>query len=210
MPRLRHTPAARAPALRRGALACSLLTLAACGQVQVRTLATGEVERPAYALGGGSMAQLRDEAQRLCPNGAEVLRQSQRIDGARGSPPAESWYGRWWQATQTTVAPPRHDAQLLVLCQATPGSGQLARLPEPVPPAAAASQSAAQGLAAHGQPKASGSAAPVGEGELRDGLTAALSRAAVRSAAEPAPGPAPQPVSARKPMRASSAPVLTY
>jgi len=153
--------------------------LAACGNIQVRPLATGVVEQPAYQLSGSSLSALRTEAQRLCPNGAEVLRHAQRIDDGHDSAQAERWYGRWWQQTRSTLAPANQEAQLVVLCQPVPGSSVLAKAPDPVLAAEAAKKAAGPNASSVNKPP---SLAPVGEGDLRDGMSAALTTSAVRSA----------------------------
>lgn len=170
------------------------LWLVGCGNVQVRPLATGALERPAYELAGRSLDSLRDEARRLCPNGAEVMRAAQRIDGAHGasSLPAEHWYSRWWQATRMTVAPAHGEAQLVVLCQPVTGASGLAAAPASTAPSAPARATAADADAAH---------------DLRSGMTAALPAAAVNSAR---PGRAPATIPAPGGPRPASAPVLTY
>ncbi|MDT7834656.1 hypothetical protein [Aquabacterium sp. OR-4] len=194
-----------------GPLAASLLC--GCGGIQVRPLATGQVEQPAYQLNGQNLAQLRSEAQRLCPQGAEVLREAQRLESGHDAPGPSRW-SRWAHEAQLRLAPATQEAQLLVLCQRMPG---MAALPPkmmakaPVPAASAAAD------AVDGSAKPASSAAtprpmpvsPVGEGDVRDGQLAALPPVAVRSpTTEPTPEPKPKP--ARRPMRASSAPVLSY
>lgn len=199
----------------RCALGLITLGLAGCGNVKVRPLATGDVERPAYQLAGATLEQLRQETQRLCPEGADVLRHALRVDGGRGEARADAWYGRWWQAAQSAVAPPSQDAQLLVVCQTQPGSAQLAKA---MPTAATAPATAPAAQLNAPRPA---SPAPVGEGEARDGQSAAMPRAAVRSAQAGTPALAPGPgaaeagkpavkAAAARPMRASSAPVLSY
>lgn len=197
-------------ALSRAVLSRAMLALpallAACGQMQVRSLATGAVERPAYQLSGASVAQLRGEAQRLCPNGADILRQSQRTDSGHDGSVAEAWYGRWWQQTRTTLAPESKQSQLMVLCQPLAGSATLAKVPDA---AATAASAALATVSADKAAAAMRSTAPVGEGDLRDGLSAALAPSAVRST-EAAGTAKSARTSARSPTRAASAPLLTY
>lgn len=189
--------------------ACLAAGLGGCGQVQVRPLATGVVEQPAYMLRGETLAQLRSEAQRLCPQGAEVLRQTQRIDGGHESAAAAHWSTRWLLQAQQRMAPPSQEAQLMVLCQAMPGDAVLAKAPVPAAAASTPATLSPRGSGAapeHGRVAAG--ASPVGEGDVRDGLSAALPAAGVRQAEAPT---GVRPVAAsRKPARASSAPVLTY
>lgn len=204
-------PVVTARAARRlGLLAAGLaLGLSGCGQVQVRPLATGVVEQPAYMLSGQTVAQLRGEAQRLCPQGAEVLRQAQRVDGGHESAAAAHWSTRWLLQAQQRLAPPSQQAQLMVLCQPMPGDAMLARAPIP---AVAASQPVAMAQLAPGAApdglRGAAALSPVGEGDVRDGSSAALPATGVRqpdaAAATRAPG------ASRRPSRASSAPVLSY
>lgn len=173
-------------------IAVAAAQMGACGNLQVRPLATGVPDRPAYALAGRSLDKLRDEAQRLCPSGAEVLRSAQRLDGGRGvAEPSANWYGRWWQTTQATLAPPDGQAQLVVLCQSIPGGTTLAALPPPAPPRPATASlsvpgpgAAAEAAAAPDQVEPGGARparkstlqglglAPVGEGDLRSAVQA--------------------------------------
>jgi hypothetical protein len=90
--------------------------LAGCASgPDVQTLATGRADVSAYTLNGSDLAQLREEAQRLCPLGGEVLRQS-----AQGTPWPAPADGRWRRALQTTALwldPPQRSAQLVVVCR---------------------------------------------------------------------------------------------
>lgn len=189
--------------------ACSGAGLIGCGQVQVRPLATGVVEQPAYMLSGETLAQLRSEAQRLCPQGAEVLRQAQRVDGGHESAAAAHWSTRWLLQAQQRMAPPSQGAQLTVLCQPMPGDAMLAKAP--IPAAASSSPAALNSRvagAAPDGPRGAAGLSPVGEGDVRDGMSAALPATGVRQGEAPA-GTAPV-LASRKPTRASSAPVLSY
>ncbi|MBL8353167.1 MAG: hypothetical protein JNL87_22975 [Burkholderiaceae bacterium] len=118
------------------------MTLSGCASyLEVRSLATGRADQPAYELSGSEPAALHQEASRLCPQGADILRQAvqaqrPQVDGSmsqRLGLPAE------W------LEPPRRTAQLVVLCHASP-SGLLASAAHP--PASAASAGAVERPAA--------------------------------------------------------------
>lgn len=99
---------------------CVPLLVAGCGSMMdVRPLATGRADVAAYELSGTQLAPLRREAQRLCPQGGEILRQAGRdqqpeaIDGRmRG----------WVNTSREWLSPPIRNAQLVVLCRESPGS----------------------------------------------------------------------------------------
>lgn len=103
-------------------------TLCSCASyLEVRSLATGRADQAAYELTGSEAAALQQEASRLCPQGAEILRQAvqaqrPQVDGSAsqrlGLP------GEW-------LEPPRRTAQLVVLCHESPPGLLLgaARLP---------------------------------------------------------------------------------
>ena len=78
-------------------------------QVRSQITAAGQ---PAHELRGSSLALLQQEVQRLCPNGAVVLRQSQTKQLNEREP---SFVQRW---TVEWADPPRNDAQLHVVCSA--------------------------------------------------------------------------------------------
>jgi hypothetical protein len=87
--------------------------------LEVQTLATGRNDVSAYALSGTDLEALRREAQRMCPLGGEILRQS----GRQQRP--EPVDGRWRKALQATaqwIDPPQQAAQLVLLCR-EPGDG---------------------------------------------------------------------------------------
>ena len=98
---------------------CAPLLVAGCGSMMdVRPLATGRADVAAYELTGAELAPLRREAQRLCPQGGEILRQAGRdqrpeaIDGR---------VRRWMNASGEWLTPPVRNAQLVVLCRESPG-----------------------------------------------------------------------------------------
>ncbi len=95
-------------------LLVSILALTGCAsQVRIAPLATGRIDVAAYELRGPSLDAVRHEAARLCPQGAEVLRQSQ--SGAV-TLPAASMLQRVGVLVDT-LDPPRTEAQLMVLCK---------------------------------------------------------------------------------------------
>jgi len=105
--------------------------------MEVRPLATGQVERAAYELSGATLDSLRREAQKLCPAGADVVRQA-----AVGQVP-EAISGRWqrWlKVASDVVDPPPQQAQLVVVCRAAASGLTAALAPMPVPAVAAASK----------------------------------------------------------------------
>ena len=89
--------------------------LAACsGTLDVRSLATERADVSAFELTGRDLATLRREASQLCPQGAEILRQSaheQRLE------PVDSRLDQWVQVSSSWITPPERKAQLLVLCK---------------------------------------------------------------------------------------------
>jgi len=121
--RQRSNPRALAMVVVSGLLA----VLTGCAtKPQVQSLATGRSDLSAHALTGQDLDTLRREAQRLCPLGGEILRQS-------GQPePRVPTGSRWHVLLDTTVqwfdAPPASSpaAQLVVLCREP---GDHARLP---------------------------------------------------------------------------------
>jgi hypothetical protein len=109
--------------------------------MDIRPLATGRSDVLAFELTGTDVAPLRREAQRLCPQGGEILRQAgrdqqpEKIDGRlRG----------WIQAGNEWIAPPQRAAQLVVLCREAPGAHLLAAA---APAAEAASAPATEAAA---------------------------------------------------------------
>jgi hypothetical protein len=118
------------------AVVLALLGLSGCAtQPDVRPLATGRADVSAYELNGGDLHALRQAAQRLCPLGGEIMRES----GHSLPPDAEA--GRWRSTVNTLAAwiePPRRAAQMVVLCR-EPGDRQRLQPQLPRPPAAASS-----------------------------------------------------------------------
>lgn len=71
--------------------------------------ATGQ---PAYELRGSNLQVLQAQVQRLCPNGADVLRQTQRFERPETEP---GLVKRW---TVELIDPPHTEAQMQVVCRA--------------------------------------------------------------------------------------------
>lgn len=124
--------------------AAVLAGLCGCAsQMEIRALATESPERGAYELNGSNLDALRREAQRLCPGGADVLRQAssgQRAEVERGR------WTRWLNVAGDFVEPPQQQAQLLVMCQPL-ANGSMASLP-PLPPQQASVPERAEPVAA--------------------------------------------------------------
>ena len=137
-PRWRHTRCLPALGL--------ALSLGGCTSMQdVRSLATGRSDVSVYELNGSDLVALRDEAQRLCPLGGEILRQA-------GPPvPPGQPTGRWAQALNSAAAwaePPRQTAQLVVVCREPGDRFRLQAVAAAAAPASAAAAPAAGHLAA--------------------------------------------------------------
>lgn len=117
-------------------LVCSLaLALGACASpLAVRSLATGRADLAAYELTGSEPAALRQLALRLCPRGAEILREGAH---AQRPQPAEGSGSQWLAAASDWVDPPQRSAQLVVLCHETPGGSVLSAARPAVPAASA-------------------------------------------------------------------------
>jgi hypothetical protein len=117
--------------LRRAWLAATgTALLGACvSPPHVQTLATGRPDVSAWALQGEDLDQLRRTAQRLCPLGGEIVRQS-----ARGQRP-EPADGALRQALQSTAQwfdEPQRSAQLVLLCREAGDRMRLAPTPAAV------------------------------------------------------------------------------
>lgn len=94
------------------ALAC-VVSLAACAgprmDIRPQISANGQ---PAYELRGSNLQVLQAQVQRLCPNGADVLRQTQRFE----RPETEPGFVKRW--TVELIDPPHTEAQMQVVCRA--------------------------------------------------------------------------------------------
>ena len=104
---------------RLGLIAAPLLASGCGSMMDVRPLATGRAEVAAYELTGSELAPLRREAQRLCPQGGEILRQAGRDQRPEA---VDGRLRRWVNASSEWLTPPARNAQLVVLCRASPGS----------------------------------------------------------------------------------------
>lgn len=98
-------------------VACGLAAGSGCSTgLEVRHLATGRVDTEAFELRGPDLDQLRREALRRCPQGAEVLRQAER-DQRAASAGADGRIERWMTRAAAWVDPPQREAQLLLVCK---------------------------------------------------------------------------------------------
>ena len=143
LPEVARLPRLPRPTLLWHAAGWALLGLcSACSTViEVRPLATGRVDVSAFELRGPTVPAFRDQASQLCPQGAEVLRQSARDQVALVDP------GRinlWLNTASSWFEPPLREAQLMIVCKPAPGDAQLqavvssATRDVPATPAAAA------------------------------------------------------------------------
>jgi hypothetical protein len=124
-----------------------LAMLAGCANgPDVQSLATGRSDVMGYTLNGSNLESLRQEVRRLCPKGAEVLRQSSQ--GTQLPAPAETRWRRAFQTTAQFLDPPPSAAQMVILCRDVGDRLQLAHVPEKTAteraPAPKAAQAAAQ------------------------------------------------------------------
>ena len=105
------------------------LVMGCAATVEVRPLATGHVDIAAFELRGNDLAPLRREAQRLCPAGAEVLRQA--VSGTSRVDMDDSFVSRWWVPLSLKLDAAATHAQLTVLCRPAPQDRVIdaARLP---------------------------------------------------------------------------------
>jgi len=95
------------------ALAASIL--AGCATVDVRSVGTNTGQR-AFDLRGTGLAALDAEAQRLCPQGHEVLRQWQQYGRSEGADTtAAPSIGRFNSLAYDAV---ENQAQMTVVCRA--------------------------------------------------------------------------------------------
>ena len=106
-----------------------LSTLTGCSSlIDVRPLATGRVDTSAYELRGPTLEPLRREALRLCPQGADILRQTARDQ----RPELDAGRINLWLNTATQwVTPPMQQAQMMIVCK--PSSLELAMAPPELP-----------------------------------------------------------------------------
>jgi hypothetical protein len=155
----RHAAALRSS---RG-LACVLAaTLSACASpLQVRSLATERSDQQAYELSGSEPQVLRQEALRLCPQGAEILRQAAQ---ERRPEPSDVAWRQGLRTASEWFDPPSQSAQLVVLCQASPGGLMLSAARPAAPAASGGVASATPQAALQATPQAipQAAAAPIG------------------------------------------------
>lgn len=103
--------------------------------VRVQTLATDQPGVAAYELRGAQWADLQAQAQRLCPDGAEVLRAGGRQNAMPTSAP-RAW--QWVGQQASAWLPADGQAQVLITCAAP----DRLRIAAATPAASAASASA--------------------------------------------------------------------
>lgn len=109
--------------------------------MDVRSLATARPDMAAYELTGTDLQALQHEARRLCPQGADVLRQAGH---GQARELADSRTRALAMAVAGWADRPDRSAQLVVLCRAGALPAILAPLPAPpVEPEARAETSAA-------------------------------------------------------------------
>lgn len=96
--------------------------LAGCATLlEVRPLATGRADVSAYELIGADLIALRREAQRLCPQGGEIVRQAaqdqapEKVDGRLRA---------WMNGASAWIDPPQRSAQMTVVCRESAGQSQ--------------------------------------------------------------------------------------
>ncbi len=115
-----------------GATGLACAWLAGCSAVvDVRPLATGRVDVAAYTLRGPDLAAVRREAERLCPQGGEVVFQASR--GQR-LVPADGRAARWLQQGTSWLEAASDQSQMTVVCGDLPGNRQLLATPAANPP----------------------------------------------------------------------------
>jgi len=103
--------------------------------MEIKPMATGQIDRPAYELTGGDLAALRREAQKLCTGGGDIVRQA-----AAGQRPeaVDGRMQRWLNNTSALLDPPVQQAQLVVVCQPDRLRAVTALAPAPAPAEASA------------------------------------------------------------------------
>lgn len=123
------------PHLRVLSIALPLAALAACATVQVKRVAMDGPES-AYELEGTSIAELENEAKRLCPHGHDTRRQWQNYQRLAND---QLYPVRLWdRITGNFNTPTNSRAQMAVVCKApaplfSAPSATNPPLPEPSP-----------------------------------------------------------------------------
>lgn len=92
-------------------LAASLVAACASPRMDIRPQISASGQA-AYELRGTNLAVLQAEVQRLCPKGADVLRQTQRYE----RPETEPGFVKRW--TVELLDAPHTEAQMQVVCRA--------------------------------------------------------------------------------------------
>lgn len=88
------------------------LGLASCAQLEVNSL-SADPKRAVYELQGATLAQLQTDATRLCPQGFDVLRQTQTDVRQPGGLKAIGW----WNEALSWLEDDRRQAQMVVSCK---------------------------------------------------------------------------------------------
>jgi hypothetical protein len=103
-----------------------LWVLAACAELHVRSV-SGNPQAPAYELRGPTLEHVEAEAARRCPQGYEVLRQSQQQTRLSG----ENFAVRWWTKATLWLDDDETQVQMAMACKVA----AVAPVPVPVTPA---------------------------------------------------------------------------
>jgi hypothetical protein len=101
-----------------------LWVLAACAELHVRSV-SGNPQAPAYELRGPTLEHVEAEAARRCPQGYEVLRQSQQQTRMSG----ENFAVRWWTKATLWLDDDETQVQMAMACKVA----AVAPVPVPVP-----------------------------------------------------------------------------
>jgi hypothetical protein len=88
------------------------LVLTSCAQLEVNSL-SADPKRPVFELHGATLAQLQTDATRLCPQGFDVLRQTQADVRQPGGLKAIGW----WNEALSWLEDDRRQAQMVVSCK---------------------------------------------------------------------------------------------
>ena len=118
------------------------LAAACASEVRIQPLATGRPDVAAYMLRGPSLEALAGELTRLCPQGQQILRQSQ--SGSRMVPASSSWQ-QSLNDTSALIYPPAALAEMMVVCR--PQVQAQVQPPRALPPAPSATSLSTQAFA---------------------------------------------------------------
>lgn len=90
------------------------MLLTACAQLEVRSQSS-DPKHPVYELRGATLSQLQTDAARLCPQGFDVLRQTESDIRQPGGHKAINW----WNEGLSWLEDDRREAQMMLSCKAT-------------------------------------------------------------------------------------------